>query len=105
MYEEEGVDLRDFWRRAGRGIYDNGPKALQLLHRALEDSPNDPTVLYALADWHIYKNEFTEAKGFILRALEIDPSNVEYLLYLGGTELNLGNYQHSNSCNVKLSHE
>lgn len=53
--------------------------AMREFKRALNMSPNDHRIYYAIATFYLKKNQIDMAKDNVLKAISIDPDNSEYL--------------------------
>lgn len=60
----------------GKEPFDNSPRAEAALRKKLEKEPQAPKLLEGLADIHIPREEYDEARKLLERLLELDPDNL-----------------------------
>lgn len=80
---------------AERGMKSAAPEAEQSLKKAVEEYPNDPAILSALAFVEQQKGHADQARQLYERALKIDPLAGEAATNLGTIEARAGDLQHA----------
>ena len=93
--DDAAKDVRDL-ALAWQSIVNSGmtmaePKAEQLLRAALQNTPNDPALLSALAYIAQKRGDLDRARSFYKKALEQDPTLVDASTNLGVLEAQQGN--------------
>ena len=94
-YPDEDIrDLALAWESlANAGMSAAASQAERMLRSAIEQSPNDPALLSALAYYAQKKGDIDRAREFYAKALALDPTLIDAATNLGAIEANRGHFR------------
>lgn len=92
LLEESGDGAASLWNRLGYSYFMAGQagSAESAFQQGLALEPDNPDLLGNLADLCLHEEKFEEATGYLNRALQINPDDVNTLISLGNCAVQLG---------------
>jgi superkiller protein 3 len=90
---EPNVVAKYFWEDVSTYMRNCGPSIVGFWHHALKDFPTEPHLYLLIANSYLTAGNFTGAKEYASRAVEMDPTYAQYQLAISQAEFGLENWK------------
>ena len=87
---EPNVVAKYFWEDVSTYMRNCGPSIIGFWHHALKDFPTEPHLYLLISNSYLTAGNFTGAKEYASRAVEMDPTCAQYQLAISQAEFGLG---------------